>query len=367
MYSFLTTQSKFSTTLNNTVLLTFEASKQCNVFCPNCYIPEEKRLKDKNLFDIEWLDKLKNSQNLKNAESFRITLYGGELSILDKDYIENFISRIKSIFPTCSFTIVTNLYNLKPSFVELYHKYSDILETTFDFARVTMNKNRDVFLDKYKEGFEKIANSSLQSNLQMDIAFRVNQETVDFGIDNIISYFSSFNLPKNSRVNLLLEHAIDFQHFRSQGQYDLLSGYPIMKTEISYDTFGKFVYDLKKNEKKLNDIGFYPIQTMDFNSGIGGFILSFASTGDVTVNPLFTDIPSAFIGNIGTQELDEMLNNTKFKLLKNYEKKRIYKCAGCDSFDNCMGGPLFLPKDDPFGTQECAGIKSYIQLINAIN
>ena len=66
MYSFLTTQSKFSTTLNNTVLLTFEASKQCNVFCPNCYIPEEKRLKDKNLFDIEWLDKLKNSQNLSN-------------------------------------------------------------------------------------------------------------------------------------------------------------------------------------------------------------------------------------------------------------------------------------------------------------
>lgn len=370
MSSFIENISNFMTIENSRVLLTFEVSKKCNVFCPNCYIPEESRLRDKNLFDLNLIDKIAESELLKKAKEFRVSVYGGELSIVDKDYTIQFLDKIEKNFPGSFLTIVSNLYNLKPSFIDIYDKYSTMLETTFDLGRHSMKKNRDAFLIEFQKGFETIA--ARKNDFHMDIGFRMNKQSLEYGIDNMIKYFRGFNLPKGAKVNLLMEHAIDFAHFRSNGNPSYKSGYPILKPELSYQQFTDYMLELKYKKHLLEENGFYPLQLTKnamapedrlFNSGGGGYMISFASTGHTTINPLFTDVPSAFIGNIYNEPLDKMLTSEKFINLKKHERSRLYGCSNCDIYDQCLGGPIFITKEDPYGSKECAGLMGLLKSI----
>lgn len=370
MNSFIENVSNFMTIETSRVLLTFEVSKKCNVFCPNCYIPEASRLKDKNLFELNLIDKIAESEMLKKAKEFRISVYGGELSIVDKDYTIKFLDKIEKTFPGSPLTMVSNLYNLKPSFLDIYDKYSTMLETTFDLGRHSMKMDRDVFLIEFRKSFETIAKR--KNDFQMDIGFRMNNQSIEYGIDNMIKYFRSFNLPKYARVNLIMEHAIDFVEFRKNGNPSYPSGYPILKSEISYMQVTDYLLKLREKKHLLEENGFFPLlltkgamppEDRLFNSGGGGYMLSFASTGHTTINPLFTDVPSAFIGNLYDQSLDSMLASDKLINLKKHERRRLYSCSNCEIYNECLGGPIFITKDDPYGSKECAGLKYLLKSI----
>ncbi len=354
------------------ITLNLELCKICNIDCDNCYLSLENRIKNKKLFKKEWLKNLAESHVIKNSNYLYVTIVGGELSTLDTKYLEEIIDEIKLLWPKALFSIVSNFYELKPSFVNLYKKHSYLLETTFDFGRKTFgkdkNKSTEAFLISFKKFIEDFSYQSKEKII--DFNYALNKDSFDFGVEKALDYFSSFSLPPGKQIDIRFDHAIDFQDFRSKNMpCDIRSGYPIINTEISYDQFLNYVLSFKKlrDERKINNIYIPQLETKNISSDerfygtVGGRkVIAVNCEGDITINPIFVELKSTFIGNIAKDSLDDCLKSRKYNLLCAKEIKRSIECHDCEFYSACGGGSLYLGKNDIYGSKECVGVKGFL-------
>jgi radical SAM protein with 4Fe4S-binding SPASM domain len=350
--------------------LTIEVCKACNVYCENCFLSYENRLRDRRLFKKEWVTKLSESRVFADCKDLHVSVLGGELSIVDQDYLEDFVDHIKTLWPDCSFSMVSNFFNSKPRFLDLYLKHSNVVETTFDFGRRNLNLNRDVFLGSFRKYIEELACRG--ADLNIDINFVTNRESVDYGVGAALDYFSSFSLPKGGRLLVKFDHAIDFVAFRAQGMpHDKRSGMPSFPLDLGYAEYAGFVAEFRKirDARGLDWIVVPQIDFVDqrpddrffFTKG-SGRVLSLSSDGFVTTNPLFTEISSTFLGNIADMSLEDCIDSDRYFLTFSKETRRAMECSACEYYDRCEGGSLFLPKYAGGDSSECAGIKSFFRL-----
>lgn len=350
--------------------LTIEVCKACNVYCENCFLAYENRLRDRRLFKKEWVTKLAESRIFEECKDLYVSILGGELSIVDQGYLEDFVDHIKTLWPDCSFSMVSNFFNSKPKFLDLYLKHSDVVETTFDFGRQNLNGNRDVFLASFRHHIEDLARRG--ADLNIDINFVMNRQSQSFGAGAALDYFSAFSLPEGGRLLVKFDHAIDFGTFRAQGMpHDPRSGMPNFPLDLGYREYAAFVTEFRRlrDERGLTWIAVPQIDFADqrpddrffFTKGTGR-VISLSSDGFVTTNPVFTEIPSTFIGNIADMTLDECIASDRYLLAYSRYARRAMECSSCEYFDRCEGGSLFLPKYGGGDTSECAGIKSFFRL-----
>jgi radical SAM protein with 4Fe4S-binding SPASM domain len=353
--------------------LTIEVSKACNVYCENCFLAYENRLRDRRRFKKEWVTKLAESSVFSECKDLYVSILGGELSIVDPEYLEDLVSHIKTLWPGCSFSMVSNFFNSKPRFVDLYLKHSDVVETTFDFGRQNLNRDRDVFLGSFRHYIEELAKRG--ADLNIDINFVMNRQSLDYGVDAALDYFSSFDLPEGGRLLVKFDHGIDFVTFRAQGMpHDKRSGMPFFPLDLSYGEYAAFVAEFRKRRdaRGLSKVVVPQIDFADqrpddrffFTKG-SGRVISLSSDGFVTTNPVFTEIPSTYLGNIADMTLDECLASDRYFRAYSGERRRALECSSCEYFDRCEGGSLFLPKHVGGDTSECAGIKSFFHLQEA--
>ncbi|MCV9964153.1 4Fe-4S cluster-binding domain-containing protein [Pararhizobium sp. BT-229] len=355
------------------VTLTIEVCKACNVYCENCFLAYENRLRDRRLFKKEWVTKLAESRIFQKCEDLYVSILGGELSIVDQDYLEDLVNHIKTLWPDCSFSMVSNFFNSKPRFLDLYLKHSDVVETTFDFGRQNLNRNRDVFLASFRQYIEELARRG--ADLNIDINFVMNRQSLEYGVDAALDYFSSFSLPEGGRLLLKFDHGIDFVTFRAQGMpHDRRSGMPMFPLDLGYGDYAAFVAEFRR-KRDARDLSWIVVPQIDFadqrpddrfffTKG-SGRVISLSSDGFVTTNPVFTEIPSTFLGNIADMKLDECLGSDRYFLAYSREQRRAMECSSCEYFERCEGGSLFLPKHLGGDTSECAGIKSFFRLQEA--
>jgi radical SAM protein with 4Fe4S-binding SPASM domain len=355
------------------IILTIELSKACNVYCENCYLAYEHRLRDRRLFKKEWITKLAASSVFEDCCELYVSILGGELSIIDPDYLEDIVDHIKALWPQCSFSMVSNFFNSKPRFLDLYLKHSDLVETTFDFGRQNMNRDRDVFLSSFKHYIEELAKRDVGKNI--DLNFVMNRQSKDFGVDAALDYFSSFDLPDEGRLILKFDHGIDFVKFRADGMpHDPVSGHPLFPLDLAYGEYVDFVaaFRRRRDERGLSrivvpqiDFKGQPADDRFFYTKGTGRVISLSSDGFVTTNPVFTEIPSTFVGNIAEQSLDECLSSERYLRLFMRDRRRSLECAACEHYGACEGGSLFLPRFSGDDTGECAGAKSFFDIQNA--
>lgn len=350
--------------------LTIEVCKACNVYCENCYLSYANRLHDRRLFKTEWLDKIAESRVFSECKDLYVSILGGELSIVDQDYLEAFVDRIKTLWPTCSFSIVSNFFNSKPRFIDLYLKHSGVVETTFDFGRRNLNMDRDVFLAVFRKQIEALAVRADDKNI--DINFVMNKESRDFGPEAALDYFASFQLPPDGRILIKFDHGIDFAAFRAAGMpHDARSGAPDFPLDLTYREYAAFVGEFRRlrNARGLHDIVIPQVDIAEqrpddrfFYTKGTGRVISLSSDGYITTNPVFTEIPSTFLGNIAETTLDECIASSRFFAQYSREARRALQCASCEYFDRCEGGTLFLPRYAGDDRSECAGVKSFFEM-----
>jgi radical SAM protein with 4Fe4S-binding SPASM domain len=353
--------------------LTIEVCKACNVYCENCFLSFENRLHDRRLFKTEWLDRLAESKVFAECSELYVSILGGELSIVDPDYLEDFVARIRHHWPDCSFSIVSNLFNSKPRFVDLYLAHSDLVETTFDFGRQTLNMNRETFLSSFRKTVEEMATRA--SDLNVDINFVMNRQSADYGASAALDYFATFDLPPDGRLLVKFDHGIDFKTFRASGMpHDRRSGLPCLPLDLGYGEYAAFVSEFRtlRDERGLSHIVVPQIDFVDqrpddrfFYTKGSGRVISLSSDGYITTNPVFTEIPSTFLGNIATTSLDECIASDRYFAVYAKETRRTLECASCEFFDRCEGGSLFLPRFSGDGSDECAGVRSFFEIQRA--
>ena len=317
--------------------LTIEVCKACNVYCENCFLAYENCLRDRRLFKKEWVTKLSESHIFDECKDLYVSILGGELSIVNQDYLEDFVGHIKTLWPDCSFSMVSNLFNSKPRFLDLYLKHSDVVETTFEFGRQNLSGNRDVFLASFRHHIEDLARRG--ADLNIDINFVMNRQSQSYGADAALDYFSSFSLPEGGRLLVKFDHAIDFGTFRAQGMpRDPRSGMPHFPLDIGYGEYAAFVTEFRRlrDERGLTWIAVPQIDFADqrpdnhffFTKGTG-MVISLSSDGFVTTNPVITELYSTFLGNIADMTLDECIAPDRYFLAYSREARRAMECADC--------------------------------------
>lgn len=353
--------------------LTIEVCKACNVYCENCFLSYHNRLHDRRLFKLEWLDRLAESTVLDETKELYVSILGGELSIVDPDFLEAFVDRIKTLWPQCAFSIVSNLFNSKPRFVDLYLKHSDLVETTFDFGRQNLNQDRSVFLASFKRQIELVAARGRELNI--DINFVMNRQSLEYGAAAALDYFEGFVLPEGGKILVKFDHGLDFGTFRAMGMpHDPRSGMPNIPLDMNYATYAAYVSEFRalRNERGLDRIVIPQIDIADqrpddrffFTKGTGR-VISLSSDGFVTTNPVFTEVPSTFLGNIADMSLDDMIASDRYRAIFSKETRRALECSSCEYFDRCEGGSLFLPRYADGDRSECAGVKSFFLMQEA--
>ena len=347
--------------------LTIEVCKACNVYCENCFLSYQNRLHDRRLFKKEWVTKLAESRVFAQAKELYVSILGGELSIVDPEYLEDLVSHIKALWPDCSFSIVSNFFNSKPRFVDLYLEHSDVVETTFDFGRRNLNRDRDVFLASFRHHIEEMAIRG--RDLNIDVNFVMNRQSMEYGAAAALDYFASFTLPEGGRLLVKFDHGIDFVTFRASGMpHDPRSGMPHFPLDLTYGQYAAFVTEFRRlrDERGLGHIVVPQIDIADqraddrfFYTKGTGRVISLSSDGFITTNPVFTEIPSTFLGNIAETSLDECIDSDGYFAAYSKEARRALECSSCEFFDRCEGGSLFLPRFAQDDRSECAGVKSF--------
>nr|WP_250808353.1 hypothetical protein [Neorhizobium tomejilense] len=353
--------------------LTIEVSKACNVYCDNCFLSYENRLHDRRLFRLEWLDRIAESRVFAECGELYVSILGGELSIVDPDYLEAFVARIKTLWPDCSFSIVSNLFNSKPRFLDLYLEHSDLVETTFDFGRQNLNGNRNIFLASFRRAVEELA--ARATDINVDINFIMNRQSLEYGPEAALDYFAGFNLPAEGHFLVKFDHGVDFKAFRAAGMpHDRRSGLPHLPLDVPYARYSAFVTEFRRLRDKrglrhilipqLDFADQRPDDRFFYTKGTGR-VISLSSDGNITTNPVFTEVPSTFLGNIATSTIDECIASDRYLAVYSKEVRRSLECSSCEFFERCEGGTLFLPKFAADDTSECVGAKSFFHIQQA--
>lgn len=317
--------------------LTIEVCMACNVYCENCFLPYENRLRDRRLFKKEWVTKLSESHIFDECKDLYVSILGGELFDRGPGLSRRLRRPHKDAVARLLLLHGEHFFNSKPRFLDLYLKHSDVVETTFEFGRQNLSGNRDVFLASFRHHIEDLARRGADINI--DINFVMNRQSQSYGADGALDYFSSFSLLESGRLLVKFDHAIDFGTFRAQGMpRDPRSGMPHFPLDIGYGEYAAFVTEFRRlrDERGLTWIAVPQTDLADqrpddrffFTKGTGR-VISLSSGGFVTTSPVFTEVPSAFLGNIADMALDECIASDRYFLAYSREARRAMECADC--------------------------------------
>lgn len=328
-------------------------TKLCNVNCPRCYLTAENRL-NKQRLPLDSLEKLLDSNYVKNADDVVVIFQGGEPSILGYDALKDYSDVVRRIAPTAKMAMVSNLLNM-PDWLIDYSKniLEGRLETTYASGhKFTLSGSSDGYNDKFLKSLTK----AIANGLECPINVELNRETYERGPQ----YLVDIAIEAKARI-WEFDFSVDFAEFHSRPAYSLF-GYPVVSSTLTYDEFYEFVFDFQRlfndqtgmelscgvvNQFKNNQ------ESINFNIQREKDFITINPDGSITTNPLFSDIVPTYLGNINSAPLDDIVCSVLRIRRILHEKKRIEKCYQCPHFNLCGGGVSHLPVFD--GGANCIG------------
>jgi len=110
-------------------------SYACNLNCFYCLYRPEREKKKLLLLSPERCREVFEQLKSEGVELESITIYGGEVMILDRDYLEELIRLCKVVFPRAVLGTISNLIYLDEGILSLLLKHEVVLSTSYDSLR----------------------------------------------------------------------------------------------------------------------------------------------------------------------------------------------------------------------------------------
>lgn len=335
-------------------ILFVNVTKQCNVECTRCYLTKENRSKKFEL-TTETLGKALKSDDF--ASSISVVIWqGGEASLIGHDSFLALIELVRLRSPQARQTVVTNLLVLPNWLIELSHKYFESrIESTFAFGeKFTLDGSQDKYLQKFKTSLKKASDN----NLKCVVNFELNKESVKMGPRALVAMLEETKHPYWE-----FDISVDFKSFLSFPFYNEF-GYPILTPTVSNQDFYQYLMTLTTEYKeKLDNIEFESsfirqfhekdTKNNAFNTSMESTFITINPDGNITTNPLFSDMAATFLGNVNTTDIRDILRSRALIKRIGYENRRKLPCFNCQFFNLCDGGPSHIPLNDK--STECAG------------
>ncbi len=338
------------------IVLFINVTKQCNVNCPRCYLTEVSR-KTAFVLPVNLFEKLLSSSHL-DGKKVTVIFEGGEVTLIGERQLMKYIDAVVRIRPEAKMTAVSNFLSLPSWFIDICHKhFGSIIETTFAFDnKFTLNGSRDKFLSKFERGMQK----AKENNISFVVNVELNIETIKCGPSLLFAL-----IEKTGHTKWEFDISLDFDEFNHNQVFNEF-GYPVVKSTASYMDFSQYIKSLYHDYgDKLKSLGFESTiskrsekngdKNMSFNVQMEDKFITINPDGTITSNPLFSDMPKTYLGNIERTSLEDMINGSILKNRIKHEKRRVLPCYSCQYFKNCKGGPAHASLYD--GSGECAGSK----------
>lgn len=347
------------------VVLFVNLTKQCNVNCPRCYLTDEHR-KQKGLLPQDIFVKLISHPFFSDARSCTVIWEGGEPTLVGRKAIEDFLVLTRDLLPRARQTMVTNFLNLPDWLVELTKEFFDgRIETTYALGnKFTLGGSHE----KYQERFKKSLRKAVDCNLESVVNIELNKETFLQGTDALISV-----MEETGNKYWEFDVSVDFAQYLSMPRLNKL-GYPVLPGTISHDQFSSFIIELfTKHKDRLDRLGVNSSiiehaknrfdKNLAFNVKRESEFITINPDGTVTTNPLFSDMPHTYMGNLNNNSTDEILSSQKILDRARHENRRVLPCMSCEYYQYCEGGASHVPLFD--GSGECAGSKRIWSLFDS--
>lgn len=293
--------------------LSIMPSYKCNFKCEYCYLGD--LIKTYKSLDLSVMNDL--LLELKQQYTINhVNLYGGELSLLDQNYLQQLINIIKDNINNCGISITSNFSN------------ENIL--TFCLSNniqlnVSLNEERYNYLQTLNK-IKKFSGTKL-----FDLAVVVLPSILNYSIPDLYKFYNE------------LEFDVFFiQHHNSIHQQTY---------SISIDQFSNFLYDFicyhtnqKQNKFKIENLEI--LNDEDYNPNTESYLF---------INPDGKYCTTSFKNRIEEYILFDNLQQWQ-QYCETSRQLYIDKCSTCELFDKCKAEHLEILKNK----DECSGLKQLL-------
>ncbi len=330
-------------------------TRQCNVDCKRCYLTEAHR-KGSERLPLGTLERFLD-HSFWHGRDVTLIWEGGEPIVVGRHAMSQYCEVARQHLPHARQTMVTNCFNVPDWLVELVaEQFQGNVETTYALGnKLSISGSEDHYQRKFLTGLNKF----WQAGIECPVNVELNIETIRAGVDALAEVI----LQSECKI-WEFDISVDFERFLAEPVYSPET-VPELPLTASYAQAWSFLAELKAEwGRAFNSagvsIGAFEQQigqlNNQFNVACEHRFLTLNPDGIVTTNPLYSDLPGTFLGNVALEGLDPILANRKRLSRIVADRKRIVPCRTCEHYSYCKGGPSHVPVID--GSGECAGGKA---------
>ncbi|MGC9001206.1 radical SAM protein [Caldisericum sp.] len=114
---------------------------KCNLNCDYCLYSELRKTESKTVLALDNLKKILGILKKEGNLLKRVCIFGGEILLLEKDYMFDLFKLVRSFFPTVAFGVVTNLLEVPSWFESLIKSYDVSVSTSYEGLRFSPESN----------------------------------------------------------------------------------------------------------------------------------------------------------------------------------------------------------------------------------
>lgn len=337
-------------------VLFVNVTRQCNVDCDRCYLTVEHR-QEKERLDPLLFQKLVSDPWFSD-KPLTVIWEGGEAALIGKHAFTELADLCGKLLPQARQTMVTNLYAMPDWLIDLSHQhFSSHIETTLALSKKrSLSGSEPQFLERFAQSYRKARAAGLSCPINVEL----NRETIELGPQVMLDYLELLGANQ-----IEIDVSVEFSQFFKQPSY-AVDGYPLLPLTASYVEFSSYLKSMMTDHwERICKLGLHSTLFDQYKLGKrstmfavqrGHDFITLNPDGTVTTNPLYSDFPNTYLGDLKNQEPREILFGGKRDRYLRHELRRTLPCLKCEHYDHCAGGPSHVPVQD--GSGECVGMKS---------
>jgi len=337
-------------------VLFVNVTRQCNVDCDRCYLTPEHR-SEKERLNPDHFQKLV-SDPWFSEKPLTVIWEGGEAALIGKKAFTHLAKLCAELLPEAHQTMVSNLYAMPDWLIDLSRLYfASHIETTLALSKKrSLSGSQDQFLERFASSYRKVKSAGLSCPINLEL----NRETIGMGPGALLDYLEMLGANQ-----IEIDVSVEFSEFFKKPSY-AVDGYPLLPLTATYVEFSGYLKSLMTEHwERVCKLGLHSTLFDQYKLGKrstmfavqrGHDFITLNPDGTVTTNPLFSDFPNTYLGDLNKQDTVDILFGGKRDRYLRHEMRRTIPCLKCAHFDHCAGGPSHVPVQD--GSGECVGMKS---------
>lgn len=173
-------------------------SYECNLNCMFCLNRPERTSKTHDVLNIDICERTLSLLKKESGELSSITIYGGEVMLLDSQYLRELIMLCRSYYPRAVMGIISNLVEVSGKVIDLVKGYGLYLSTSYDSLRFI---NKGWAFSSWLKNMEKLRDTVRDV---LVIASRYVEEDVNFLLtkfgNNVRIHVYQLFIPENASI-----------------------------------------------------------------------------------------------------------------------------------------------------------------------